>query len=989
MNDLLVVVGDKRSQLMTEMTGSCEWILRHPGGYSLELIHIDPNSSNRDTVADDDTSDIEQLLDILESDLMNTLARRTSGQNIIDTYRAAIADMHAYFDATVKRADVLDRGSGLNCAQKLAGIVELKNEFDDQGPVKMTDMRQKAQDVTEIISNLDGQQVEEQLKSIDRRYNDVSKRLDRKAQMFDVTNRGVDGAKGEIAQIHKWVHAQIDELQAPQSLSADSKSVETRLVKLKALTKEADSKQALTATLEKRVANMKHELEPLEHTQLETELRNLHAGHKQLADLIKAEIAAVGEASQTRRKFEVDLEKARQWLKLKSSDVRKIASGYQPLQSNAVSAEIQTCQKFEAEVKAFNDGTLLDVNNQGSNILKNCADGEKNDMQKSLDEINADYQQLREGTQSKAKSLDDILNNRQHFEADVDTFKNWLNEADTASSGDIRSTNETVLEEQLAKYQHLSEDCVKMGDLLSVISEQGRTIGPTLSNAEKLKLNEQLKTLKDRYGKISTTIQTKIRTIQDLLRKYGEDKAKLAECSQFLVATQQKIRDLNKPVGSKVEDVQNLLSAYERILGDLKNSKAKLNDLQGLNHLPDLQTITAQQDNLIQTIEDQLAHLRQLLMLREQFMALINEIIAFIVKYTDVITDIEKCSDSSIEEKITKYGEVIVKIQECEALLATANDKGQQIAAEGNATDQNSITEQLQSLKQQLQHLRKLVEAQRQRNELTLAEHRKLAAELSELLDWLHANEGTAKSRPLLDRDPDSVEHEIVKHEQLGRDVHAYLDKVRHIHDRTQHDTGLPGSLLEMISEGRSLMSSLPAELDERAKYLANSRANRIEYMGLVAKFNDWLHEAEVRLQNASHGVDFEHIDVDLEEHKSFFANEAPIKDLVTKQIQGTADRIWPSLNGIEQDELGRELQQFGQTMKSTLQAARTQREQLERDAAAWKEYGLLAERVRSVLARATFDAGEPVKDLAGLQFSVQKITHALNDLQVRFFDLF
>lgn len=936
-------------------------------------------------VSDDDTTDIEQLLDILESDLMDTLARKTSGQNIIDTYRTAIADMHAYFDATIKRADVLDRGSGLNSAQKLAGIVEIKNEFDDQGPVKMTDLRQKAQDVTEIISNLDGQQVEEQLKSIERRYNDVSKRLDRKAQVFEVTNRGVDGAKGEIAQLQKWVNAQIEELLAPQTLGVGSKSAESRLAKLKALTREADSKQSLAETLEKRVANMKHELEPLEHTQLETELRNLHANQKQLADLIKSEIALVGEASQQRKKFECDLEKARQWLKAKLAEVRKISGGYQPLQSKAVSDEIQSCKKVDADVKAFNEGLLQDVTNQGENILKECPAEEKEHLQKLLDEINAEYKLLRDETGIKSKSLADLLNGRQNFEADISKFSNWLDEADTASAGDIRTTNLSVLEEQLTKYQRLGDESGDMGKMLAAISEQGRAILPTLSNAEKLKLNDQLKTLRDRYNKINTSVLGKIRTIQDLIRKYKDDKAKLAECMQFLAGVQQEIRDLNKPVGSKIEDVQSLLGSYERILNDLKNSKSKMSDLQGLDHLPELQSILTQQDNLIQTIEDQLAHLRQLLLLREQFIALINEIIAFIVKYTSVITDIEKCPDSSIEDKITKYGDVIVRIQECEALLAAAGDKGQQIAAEGNAADQNAITEQLQSLKQQLQHLRKLVESQRQRHELTLAEHRKLAAELSELLDWLHANEAAARSRPLLDRDPDCVEREIIKHEQFGTEVHTYLDKVRRIHDGAQHDVGLPGSLQEMISEGRSLLSSLPGELDERAKYLANSRANRIEYMGLVAKFNEWVHESEVRLQNGRHGVDFEHIDNDLEEHKLFFSNETPVKDLVTKQIQSTADRIWPSLTGIEQEELTRELQQFGQVMKGTLLAAKTQREQLERDASAWKEYAQLAERVKSVLARASYDAGEPVKDLAGLQFSVQKITHALNDLKVSF----
>ena len=108
--------------------------------------------------------------------------------------------------------------------------------------------------------------------------------------------------------------------------------------------------------------------------------------------------------------------------------------------------------------------------------------------------------------------------------------------------------------------------------------------------------------------------------------------------------------------------------------------------------------------------------------------------------------------------------QVIVKIQECEAMLASATDKGQQIAAEGSAADRNSVTEQLQSLKQQLQALRRAVEKQREQHEMAAAEHKKLATELEAILDWLHANEATVRSRPLLERDPASVEKEIEKH---------------------------------------------------------------------------------------------------------------------------------------------------------------------------------------------------------------------------------
>lgn len=912
---------------------------------------------------------------------MDSIARKTSGQNIIDTYRNAITDMHSWFDNLIKKMDVLDKGSGLNCVQKLDAINEIKSDFEEQGPQKMKDLKQKSQDVHEIISNLDGQQVDEQMKSIDRRYNDISKRIERKAQIFDVTNRGVEGARGEMEQIDNWVKQQINELQSPQALGFESKSADSRLQKLKALTKESDAKQALAETLEKRVANMQNELEPLEKSQLETELRNLNTTQKQLAGLIQSEIGLVSEAAQARKKLEHDLEKAKLWLKAKLSDVRKM-SGYLPLQSTSVENDLQSCKTNESDIKEFQEGLLNEVLNQGKNILKNCPEDEKEYLQKLLNEIDVDFKTLKEESTNKMKSLNELLQGRKLFEADVVKLNDWLNEADISCSGDIRTTNLPTLEEQLLKYRQLSDTGKTMGELLSSINDQGKAIVPTLSNAEKLKLNEQLKNLKDRYAKIMNGINDKIRNLQDHIKKYKDAKAKLAECVQFLNAVQQEIRDLNKPIGSKIEDVQSLLSSYERILADLKDSKSKMGDLQ-VDNLPELQSILAQQDDMIKLIEDQLAHLRQLLLLREQFIALINEIISFIMQYTSVITDIEKSPDT-IEDKIKQYGDVIVKIQECEALLASANDKGQKIASEGNAADRNSITEQLQSLKQQLQNLRKLVETQRQKHELTLAEHKKMAADLSEVLDWLHNNEAIVKSRPLLDRDPDSVEREIQKHKSFSADVNTHLDKIKIINKQTESEHGMPGSLMEMISEGRSLVATLPNELEEREKYLVNSKQHRLDYMMLVGKFNDWIHEAEIRLQNGNHGVDYENIMTDLEEHKIFFSNEAAIKDLVSKQIQAAADKIWPSLNKIEQEELSRELQHHTQVLKNTLNSAKSQRAQLEQDGEVWKSYCQMNDKIKTILERIQFN-DEPVANLAGLHFNMQKIGHAKNELKVSF----
>lgn len=88
----------------------------------------------------------------------------------------------------------------------------------------------------------------------------------------------------------------------------------------------------------------------------------------------------------------------------------------------------------------------------------------------------------------------------------------------------------------------------------------------------------------------------------------------------------------------------------------MKDYRAQLGDLEECN-LGELANIVAQQDDLIKAIEDQIARLRQLLLLREQFMALIQEITTFIAKYTEIVRDIEK-GGHSVQEKIKRYDDV-------------------------------------------------------------------------------------------------------------------------------------------------------------------------------------------------------------------------------------------------------------------------------------------------------------------------------------------
>ncbi|KAF3420921.1 hypothetical protein E2986_09204 [Frieseomelitta varia] len=954
MNDLLANVGERRTHALTELS-----------------LH-------------EDDQDIEEGLNKLEAELTDAIAGKQAAQDLIQKYRTQVQSIQSWLDALSKKVDVIEKGNGQTIGQKIASVKEITTEFESQGPGKLNEVKTLSDQVMDSVSNLDSQQIEEQIKSVERRYADIAKKLQRKAQVLDMTAQGIEATRQEIEENRDWIQQKKQQAQISDPVGFDSKQVEEKLLALKAMLKEAEGKQMVIDTLEKRVGNMQNELETNEQQQLENETKALRGEQSQLCTILTEGISSATAAADARRKFEGDLERARAWIKSKSNNLKKL-SGYLPLKASKVEQDIIQHGELEADIDSFSEKDLNDILKQGHNLLKECNEEDRAKLEKILDELNKDYEELKSEAQEKQAALADLLQGRRAFESEIDKCQRWINEAEVATSSDLRTSSIDILREQLAKYDRLKKEAKEYADDIEKLIQQGKSILPTVSDADKLELNEQLQNMKEAHGRVAGIISERALALQKSIDEAEESLARVAEAVQYMTDVQKELHELNKPIGARVEDVEAMLDSYERILNDLKANKAKLSDLQSVN-VADLHGVLTQQDDLIKAIESQIAKLRQLLLLRQQFIALITEITTFIAKYTEIVRDIEN-SGQTTEEKIKRYDDAILKIQECEATLASATDKGQQIAAEGSTADRNNITEQLQSLKQQLQGLRRAVETQREQHELAAAEHKRLANELAEILDWLEDKEKEVKSRPLLERDPTSVEAELKNHNELCEAVNEHLERIRNLKNSVPHEEGMPGSLKEMLSEAVSLLTSLPREMEERGNYLESNMKLRQEYAALTEKLQNWVREAEVRLESDKDGLDFENILSDLEEHKIYFSSEPTIRELVSQQIQQAGDKIWPSLTTSEQEELSAEQQQHTQLLKNTLNTAKSQRARLEQGAETWRDYTQTLERVRAVIARSRF-TDEPVTTLAGLQFNIQKITHALNDIQNQQFEL-
>lgn len=114
----------------------------------------------------EDEINLEEDLDALEQKILKAIEREKGNQAIIDDFRHKCQEIHDWFDSVLKKMCLVDKGSGLPCPQKLNALKELSTEFGQAGKGKVDAIKSVGGQVINIVSNLESQQVEEQVSVI-------------------------------------------------------------------------------------------------------------------------------------------------------------------------------------------------------------------------------------------------------------------------------------------------------------------------------------------------------------------------------------------------------------------------------------------------------------------------------------------------------------------------------------------------------------------------------------------------------------------------------------------------------------------------------------------------------------------------------------------------------------------------------------------------------------------------------------------------------
>ena len=922
--------------------------------------------------------DLKIALETLEGHISMLLDKRYSQQGVIEEFRYYYQDCQGWFEKISRALTAMDETKNLNSDERLQKLQEIVEEYEANKD-RTVQIAEKAKYALQEVGDMDKQQINEQKDAVEKKLIDFKKRIDRKMQIIEMAQAGFTNTKQELENVELWLKTKLDEVNNIYNIS-DSPD---RASECKSVMKEVESKKMVIETLETKIDTIASDLETSEFEELKQKLNSLFEEQKKLAELSKSAMIKMTNSADYQKKFDNDFSEVQNWLKIKKTEFTK-SSEYDPLKSVNIEKKVVLLKKDLNEMSEFEESKMSQVKLGMISLQKSGDSKLKSKIEQNSIEIDSSLKDLKEKVKSRITHLEGKVDLHREFETEFEKCVSWLDQAETILSTEVRGTiNIAILDEHHNKFKRLKKNEEENRERVTIVFEKANIIMERLTDADRISLQTQMDDVCDKQNHIADTVNAKIANLVKNISIYKSTAQKIEDSVNHLTEIQRQIRLLNKPIGYRVEDAEDVLEAYGKILENLKSFKAQMEDLQktaGTN-VNELKALLGQQEELIGAIENQMVKIRNLISIRHQFMTMITGITSFIIKHTEVVKEVERSSIPPMD-KVKKYDESVVKLRDCETQLSLASDKGQQIANEGSSADKNQITHQLQSLKTQILALKKAIEKKRDEHIKSVQKHNKIYGELEEHLEWIQEKEAEVKTQPLLKTTVEDVETNIAAHKQLTQNIMEYIEKIKNINEAAKKETEIPSNVFEMLSTASALVQAMPRDLEDRKQYLENNKNYRLQYDSLVERLNNWVEEAQLKLRPLESGVDYENLLTDLEEHKKYFSEETKLRDLL-HSIHDTANKIWASLGSTDQDKINHEQEFLTQLVKNTLNSAHSKQGEFEENIKTWQAYSYTVEKVKALIVESRFDRETP-SSLANVKTSIQKVDNHIKAIQMK-----
>lgn len=177
---------------------------------------------------DSDDADIRSQMNSLEEEVNDIIDTRSEIISSIEEYRGKLQAVYSAFDTIIKQLEKCDKADHPDSKRRNEEVQQLWNNFKEAYG-KVEELTEKATEIKPKLSSLDNQQVDEQLRSVQKKYNDLKKRVSKKKQVIEMTRKGYEDARQNTVDLLEWLEEKTEYMDDLPLLGFTSKNTEIRI----------------------------------------------------------------------------------------------------------------------------------------------------------------------------------------------------------------------------------------------------------------------------------------------------------------------------------------------------------------------------------------------------------------------------------------------------------------------------------------------------------------------------------------------------------------------------------------------------------------------------------------------------------------------------------------------------------------------------------------------------------------------------------------
>jgi nesprin-1 len=950
---------------------------------------------------DDDTNESEKLFNEMEGQATQLLLKKQKEQAAIDNYRRLYDTTQNFINEQNKSLDMYEKGCKYPLDEKITKINRIKNDATQYSNNQLPKIADMVKQITGMVSNIDKNQINDQHKAMEKRFVDLRNRIDRKLNSLESSKNHLNALQNDLLMESSWVNHQLEEATSFNPvIFTDSKSIEEHLHKLKTVLREIESKSLSLGSYANRIMNLEKDMEKSEIAELEQKLKHLQKKHDSLSTKLNGDNQKLMDALNKYKAMEAAVESAKNQMQLRVNDIQRqlATTTYLPLLCSNIDTEISKMEKLERENEEFRKKSLVNIERQIDEIInavQNDSPNETNrDAIKQMDtyknELSRQWDSVNDIIDMRKTKLQKHRECRAIFEEKAHKLKIWLDETDAATEKMFVNPTKkiNVLMDQKLCCEKLINEFTTKEPILEILKDSASKISPTVSDADRKMLETELKSLQKRFKKRKQAVKDRIQSLDDNVTKMQDAFAKIQQCLETMKQVKERINTASSDTSCSTEKINNLLSIYETSLQLLRDQKLSVASIVNLE-IPDISNILHQLEEMIREIEKLLDRLKYLLALRSEFIAAVNSIVQLIQKQNMQVTTIEGSTQMNHKQKCHEYEILRDQMNDCDQLLQTAKEKGQQIVACGSDIDKNNVDGQINTLDEQIEQLKQIIFNNCKAHQQLYDVQQQLSKALKDILKWFDDEEANIKLVPALKinkKQPNYVVNLIKDYEKLQNKANQRLDEIRQIVVKLKKHAPndiFPEELSVQVSQAQSLQATIPREMSAKTSFLQDCLECRKKYQDTCQEFDIWISDAGKKLPDTME-LDFKKIKHLLDSHKQFFYPKT--EEQFLNDIEALGKLVKISMNNDSSAALMEEIDNYKQNADKLTTQAKEFEQKLERADEDWQKYNSMLEQINVLLLDENIkrwdDKEFVMRDLADVNHHIDSLIHTIDDME-------